>query len=188
ARLCASFLFGCVCVCARFFDPWSATITATTVVRCVDGDHQPAAICAATGSITPMSTLVARPISAITSRYFCVLTLSFISLLEPLVYANKLIESYGCDSSDHRACDEICKQDSFWYGHCITWDGRDFSCKCHEYRPPLDKTPCLERQQSCSDGCKEQGLEGGYCYIHTVPDIETGAADCKCFDEIPIDR
>uniref|UniRef100_A0A914S2A7 Uncharacterized protein n=1 Tax=Parascaris equorum TaxID=6256 RepID=A0A914S2A7_PAREQ len=57
--------------------------------------------------------------------------------------------SYGCDSSDHRACDEICKQDSFWYGHCITWDGRDFSCKCHEYRPPLDKTPCLERQQSC---------------------------------------
>uniref|UniRef100_A0A0M3IT78 Uncharacterized protein n=1 Tax=Ascaris lumbricoides TaxID=6252 RepID=A0A0M3IT78_ASCLU len=39
-----------------------------------------------------MSTRFARPISAVTSRYFCVLTLSFISLLEPFVYANKLIE------------------------------------------------------------------------------------------------
>ncbi|VDM38299.1 unnamed protein product [Toxocara canis] len=95
---------------------------------------------------------------------------------------------YGCQSNDHRACDEICKQDSFWYGHCTAWDGRDFRCECHEYRPPLDKTPCIQKQHLCSDACKAQGLEGGYCYIHTVTNAETGAADCKCFDEIPIER
>ncbi|KHN84830.1 hypothetical protein Tcan_12732 [Toxocara canis] len=120
----------------------------------------------------------------------CILAAAFIILIlpEPLTRASNPNGRYGCQSNDHRACDEICKQDSFWYGHCTAWDGRDFRCECHEYRPPLDKTPCIQKQHLCSDACKAQGLEGGYCYIHTVTNAETGAADCKCFDEIPIER
>ncbi|VDK20949.1 unnamed protein product [Anisakis simplex] len=92
----------------------------------------------------------------------------------------------GCQKSDHQECDEICKQDSFWYGECRSWTGREFSCECFEYREPLDKTLCTERQRECVNHCKKQGLEGGYCYVHTMPEAERGVADCKCLEAVPI--
>ncbi|EPB68992.1 hypothetical protein ANCCEY_11918 [Ancylostoma ceylanicum] len=45
-----------------------------------------------------------------------------------------------CNVLDHQACDELCKVDNYWYGHCTAWDGKNFSCKCFEYVAPLDGT------------------------------------------------
>uniref|UniRef100_A0A0R3S411 Defensin-like protein n=1 Tax=Elaeophora elaphi TaxID=1147741 RepID=A0A0R3S411_9BILA len=59
----------------------------------------------------------------------------------------------GCDLSDHQACDELCKQDSYWYGHCSTWDGRDFTCSCYQYKVPLDGNLCKQMQRICKEYC-----------------------------------
>uniref|UniRef100_A0A8R1TIV1 Uncharacterized protein n=1 Tax=Onchocerca volvulus TaxID=6282 RepID=A0A8R1TIV1_ONCVO len=59
----------------------------------------------------------------------------------------------GCNLSDHQACDELCKQDSYWYGHCATWDGRDFTCSCYQYKIPLNGSLCIEMQQTCNEYC-----------------------------------
>ncbi len=74
-------------------------------------------------------------------------------LLDPLVH---LQFSTGCANNDHHACDELCKQDSFWYGYCSAWDGRDFECKCYDYKSPLNATICHDRQLFCAAKCIEQ--------------------------------
>ncbi|VDN52464.1 unnamed protein product [Dracunculus medinensis] len=72
------------------------------------------------------------------------------------LFSQKVFSYYGCTLMDHQTCDELCKQDSYWYGHCASWDGRDFSCKCYDYKPPLDSTVCKPKQQSCNETCKKQ--------------------------------
>lgn len=64
----------------------------------------------------------------------------------------------------------------------------DVTIKCFQSSSKTSIGAVLRYKLSIHGFMWLQGLEGGYCYIHTVPDIETGAADCKCFDEIPIDR
>ncbi|VDN07306.1 unnamed protein product [Thelazia callipaeda] len=68
----------------------------------------------------------------------------------------------GCNKLDHQACDELCKQDSFWYGHCTTWDGRDFSCTCYEYHLPLNGSLCNQMQKVCKDYCFRQLIDELY--------------------------
>lgn len=62
----------------------------------------------------------------------------------------------GCEKLDHTACDELCKADGFWYGHCSHWDGRDFQCTCYEYKKPLDPSICSDMQEQCLQECKDK--------------------------------
>ncbi|CAI5441612.1 unnamed protein product [Caenorhabditis angaria] len=89
----------------------------------------------------------------------------------------------ACTFLDHQACDEVCKTDSFWYGHCIGWDGFNFSCKCYEYEQPLDGKVCLTRQIGCSEKCKDQGSEGGFCFpqLDSRSNLRTA---CECFKKL----
>ncbi|RCN27372.1 hypothetical protein ANCCAN_26893 [Ancylostoma caninum] len=60
-----------------------------------------------------------------------------------------------CNVLDHQACDELCKVDNYWYGHCTAWDGKNFSCKCFDYVAPLDGTVCTGKHTHCARKCKE---------------------------------
>ncbi|EGT54466.1 hypothetical protein CAEBREN_05269 [Caenorhabditis brenneri] len=93
----------------------------------------------------------------------------------------------ACTFLDHQACDEVCKTDNFWYGHCIGWDGFNFSCKCYEYIAPLDGKICETRQMACSEKCKDQGSEGGFCYpqLDTRKSLRTA---CECFKKLQVLR
>ncbi|MFH4977206.1 hypothetical protein AB6A40_003915 [Gnathostoma spinigerum] len=95
---------------------------------------------------------------------------------------------YGCTALDHQECDELCKQDSYWYGHCSSWDGRDFSCRCFDYKPPLRRSVCINRQEACEDECRSKGYEGGYCYVKKALDVPEGVHVCQCFEDLRIDR
>ncbi|CAG9540832.1 unnamed protein product [Cercopithifilaria johnstoni] len=90
----------------------------------------------------------------------------------------------GCNLPDHQACDELCKQDSYWYGHCSTWNGRDFTCTCYQYKVPLDGSLCKEMQQMCKEYCTKKGLEGGYCYVYASWKAPNGTTECECFEEL----
>ncbi|KAH7727031.1 Protein F35C5.12 [Aphelenchoides avenae] len=94
----------------------------------------------------------------------------------------------GCEKLDHTACDELCKADGFWYGHCSHWDGRDFQCTCYEYKKPLDPSICSDMQEQCLQECKDKGLEGGYCYPHPSAAEPRGIATCDCFEKFPAAR
>uniref|UniRef100_A0A1I7XE87 WSC domain-containing protein n=1 Tax=Heterorhabditis bacteriophora TaxID=37862 RepID=A0A1I7XE87_HETBA len=90
-----------------------------------------------------------------------------------------------CNVLDHQACDELCKVDNFWYGYCIAWDGKDFSCKCFDYHPPLDGKKCEGRQEHCSKKCLRGGSEGGFCYPQKDTEGRTNRTGCECFKELP---
>ncbi|CAI4227060.1 unnamed protein product [Auanema sp. JU1783] len=89
--------------------------------------------------------------------------------------------SASCTVLDHQACDELCKVDNFWYGHCSGWDGTDFSCKCFDYHAPLDGKMCQGKQRRCSRKCQAQGSEGGFCY----PQRDVNRTGCECFKALP---
>ncbi|GMT12943.1 hypothetical protein PFISCL1PPCAC_4240, partial [Pristionchus fissidentatus] len=91
----------------------------------------------------------------------------------------------SCTSIDHQACDELCKTDSFWYGHCIGWDGTDFSCTCFEYRAPLSGDACKPKQNECTLKCKETGKDGGFCYPRNDRGVERNRTGCECFKSLP---
>ncbi|VDN91814.1 unnamed protein product [Brugia pahangi] len=84
----------------------------------------------------------------------------------------------------HQACDELCKQDSYWYGHCSIWDGYDFTCSCYHYKIPLNGSICKRMQKICNDYCIKRGLEGGYCYVYASRTAPNGTTECKCFEEL----
>ncbi|CAJ0945944.1 unnamed protein product, partial [Mesorhabditis belari] len=90
-----------------------------------------------------------------------------------------------CTWIDHQTCDELCKSDSYWYGHCAGWDGMDFSCKCFDYNPPLSGDRCKEKQKKCEKMCIKQGLEGGFCYPQRDNDLRTNRTACDCFKALP---
>ncbi|CAJ0581264.1 unnamed protein product, partial [Mesorhabditis spiculigera] len=90
-----------------------------------------------------------------------------------------------CGWLDHQTCDELCKGDSFWYGHCAGWDGQDFSCKCYEYKAPLDGDRCREKQQKCNKMCIKQGMEGGFCYPQRDTETTKNRTACECFKPLP---
>jgi hypothetical protein len=106
----------------------------------------------------------------------------------------------GCSEQDHRSCDDVCKGDSFWYGFCASWDGRDLQCSCMAYKEPLDGSICgAERQENCGNECREKanfelnvhnlekflkGQEaGGYCAVFPSNDDPRGEPKCMCFDK-----
>uniref|UniRef100_A0AAF5PZ20 Uncharacterized protein n=2 Tax=Wuchereria bancrofti TaxID=6293 RepID=A0AAF5PZ20_WUCBA len=93
-------------------------------------------------------------------------------------------QRFGCNLSDHQACDELCKQDSYWYGHCSIWDGHDFTCSCYQYKMPLNGSICKRIQKICNEYCIKRGLEGGYCYVYASRTAPNGTTECKCFEEL----
>ncbi|CAI2334830.1 unnamed protein product [Caenorhabditis sp. 36 PRJEB53466] len=93
----------------------------------------------------------------------------------------------ACTFLDHQACDEVCKTDNFWYGHCMGWDGFNFSCKCYEYELPLDGSICEPRQLACSEKCKDQGSEGGFCFPQLDSRKQLRTA-CECFKMLQVLR
>uniref|UniRef100_A0A914VZ07 Knottin scorpion toxin-like domain-containing protein n=1 Tax=Plectus sambesii TaxID=2011161 RepID=A0A914VZ07_9BILA len=114
------------------------------------------------------------------------LPLLLLATMTMTAYAAKTADSNGCHSYDHEACDEICKQDNYWYGHCAQWNGRDFQCKCVEYKQPLQGQVCGSKQRQCTDECFKSGHEfGGYCYPHPTSDTPNGDPRCRCFEELP---
>ncbi|KAE9553673.1 hypothetical protein FO519_003121 [Halicephalobus sp. NKZ332] len=93
--------------------------------------------------------------------------------------------SYGCAPVDHAACDEVCKTDGMWYGHCTSWDGVDFQCKCFDYTPPLNSIICKDYKEYCNTFCMKKSRQTGYCY--PAPDLRDsrGVPQCQCFKDIP---
>ncbi|KAK0395184.1 hypothetical protein QR680_001159 [Steinernema hermaphroditum] len=91
----------------------------------------------------------------------------------------------GCSTLDHQTCDELCKQDNYWYGHCTAWDGRDFQCRCYEYKSPADGSLCANQQRYCMDLCQRKGAEGGYCYPQPSAKSPRGTPKCQCFKALP---
>nr|ASX95026.1 candidate secreted effector Minc03750 [Meloidogyne incognita] len=89
----------------------------------------------------------------------------------------------GCSEQDHRSCDDVCKGDSYWYGFCSAWDGRDLKCSCSGYRYPLDGNVCgPSRQQKCVEECRGKGQEsGGYCVVLPSSENRRGVPKCSCF-------
>ncbi|KAF7634174.1 hypothetical protein Mgra_00006472 [Meloidogyne graminicola] len=88
----------------------------------------------------------------------------------------------GCSEQDHKSCDDVCKGDSYWYGFCSVWDGRDLKCSCSNYRSPLDGKVCGPlRQQKCMEECRGKGQEGGYCLVSPTSENRHGMAKCSCF-------
>ncbi|KAJ1370591.1 hypothetical protein KIN20_032354 [Parelaphostrongylus tenuis] len=103
------------------------------------------------------------------------------ALLPILLYCTIQTSAY-CNLLDHQVCDELCKVDNYWYGHCTIWDGENFSCKCFDYLPPLDGSICRGKHPYCSRKCQEAGAEGGFCY----PQRDNGTG-CDCFkDELAL--
>ncbi|CAJ0608298.1 unnamed protein product [Cylicocyclus nassatus] len=90
-----------------------------------------------------------------------------------------------CNVLDHQACDELCKVDSYWYGHCTAWDGKNFSCKCFDYPSPLDGKSCIGKHSNCARKCKETGSEGGFCYPQRDRGSERRRTGCECFKDVP---
>ncbi|XGW12335.1 hypothetical protein V3C99_013218 [Haemonchus contortus] len=93
-----------------------------------------------------------------------------------------------CNTLDHQACDELCKVDNFWYGHCTAWDGKNFSCKCFDYVAPLDGSICTGKHAYCSRKCQETGSEGGFCYPQRDRGMERRRTGCDCFKDVPLLR
>ncbi|CAD6194024.1 unnamed protein product [Caenorhabditis auriculariae] len=102
-----------------------------------------------------------------------------------LLFAKLPFIRSSCTYLDHQACDELCKVDSFWYGHCAAWDGFDFRCKCFEYSAPLNGKICTSRQQRCTEKCRSQGSEGGFCYPQLDAEGKTSRTGCECFKQLP---
>uniref|UniRef100_A0A914LA92 Uncharacterized protein n=1 Tax=Meloidogyne incognita TaxID=6306 RepID=A0A914LA92_MELIC len=101
--------------------------------------------------------------------------------LSPLILSFQ--RTLGCSEQDHRSCDDVCKGDSYWYGFCSAWDGRDLKCSCSGYRYPLDGNVCgPSRQQKCVEECRGKGQEsGGYCVVSPSSENRRGVPKCSCF-------
>uniref|UniRef100_A0A915NBB3 WSC domain-containing protein n=1 Tax=Meloidogyne floridensis TaxID=298350 RepID=A0A915NBB3_9BILA len=98
-------------------------------------------------------------------------------------YRANFQRTLGCSEQDHRSCDDVCKGDSYWYGFCSAWDGRDLKCSCSGYRYPLDGNVCgPSRQQKCVEECRGKGQEsGGYCVVSPSSENRRGVPKCSCF-------
>ncbi|KHN83051.1 Serine/threonine-protein kinase haspin [Toxocara canis] len=60
---------------------------------------------------------------------------------------------------------------------------------CHEYRPPLDKTPCIQKQHLCSDACKAQGIIGFNGHIQCADEkLENADAETSSKNDISTRR
>lgn len=79
---------------------------------------------------------------------------------------NFFIRFIGCNQMDHLTCDELCKSDSYWYGHCAYWDGTDFRCQCYEYNEPLKGSVCQNSQKYCMNICI---LKVSNCRLNVSP-------------------
>ncbi|KAI6184082.1 hypothetical protein M3Y97_00558300 [Aphelenchoides bicaudatus] len=87
-----------------------------------------------------------------------------------------------CGRADHLQCDEICKMDSFFYGNCKLYDGKDFQCQCYPYRAPLDGSVCRNMQDYCKKTCQQKNSDGGgYCYPQSTYNNPRGQPTCACF-------
>uniref|UniRef100_A0A7E4V5Q0 Defensin-like protein n=1 Tax=Panagrellus redivivus TaxID=6233 RepID=A0A7E4V5Q0_PANRE len=108
--------------------------------------------------------------------------LSFALSLLTLVSSRSLESAtFGCSAMDHAACDELCKTDYFWYGHCSAWNGVDFQCKCYEYRAPLNSIVCQNYKDYCNDFCQRKTKENGYCFPSKSTRDPRGEPQCMCF-------
>ena len=106
--------------------------------------------------------------------------------LAALQPAPKQQKDTGCLTPDHDACDEICKLDNFWYGHCEIWDGRNFGCHCFQYEHPLRGAVCSRStHNNCANDCFKRGeIYGGFCYPHPTLDRPSGEPRCNCFKPV----